>query len=611
MPVAEQGWIGVRSSVPIFQEVMDEEAGPGNVNPAQGTTSAPIAKTNVDFDRPSTLVGQTLDGRFLIEKNLTESGADAGGIGIVYLARDTKLMGRQVVVKILQEAALEHADIVRKFKHEKEALIRIDHPGIVRILDSGTLTDGNPFMVMDFIEGHSLRKLLQNYKQLPLAVVAHLVECVTDALAAAHSGKILHRDIKPENIMLTPQEDGFDRVRLIDFGIARVGESELAPVTEVGRAIGTVLYIAPEQLIGSLNLTPAVDIYATAIVAYEMITGELPFKPKSTAEMYKLERDGVAVRPSELRPDLPRMAESILMSALEFDPEKRPQNARTFGRYLATELRREAADTTDEYFASIRTDFYISPTEVFSADDANNLSTVTRAGEPAAPKRSSGWAKFVIPAIAVLILFTGVLGYVAWSSLSPSGRADKTGTDRAGTTSGGRTLSYSLMVQKMRDGKPFEEPFRSSGQEIFETGYKFTMSFQADADGYMYVYNEGLDTQGNTEYYLLFPTPSVNGGSARVSAGQPIETAQNTFSGGKGTEVMWLIWTAEKQDVLEAVARSASLPGGAIRDRDALRDLLEAHRGEPRDVRKDSANQRTVVKATGGMILHRFELEHR
>src|SRR5580765_996100 len=245
-----------------------------------------LETTTVDFQQPGTLVGQRLDGRFFIEKNLTDDGGDVGGIGVVYLAKDTKLMGKDVVVKILQEKALEHKDIVRKFLHEKEALIRLDHPGIVRILDSGTLTGGNPFMVMEYIEGYSLRKPMRASKQLPLYVVANVIESATDALSAAHAKDILHRDIKPENIMLTPQEDGPDRVRLIDFGIARVGDSQLAPETEVPRAIGTILYIAPEQLMGRHDLTATADIYASAIVAYEMVTGQLPFKPKTHTDMY-------------------------------------------------------------------------------------------------------------------------------------------------------------------------------------------------------------------------------------------------------------------------------------------------------------------------------------
>ncbi len=189
------------------------EIGYSRENPA----NPPQEAKTVNSEKSQTLVGQMLDGRFLIEKDLTEGGADAGGIGLIYLAQDMKLMGKKMVVKILQKALLQNEDIARKFQHEKEALIRLDHPNIVRILDSGTLSDGNPFMVMDYIQGYSLRRVLSQKKELSFLFCAHIIETVTSALGAAHAEKILHRDIKPENIMLTPQQEGAERVRVIDF----------------------------------------------------------------------------------------------------------------------------------------------------------------------------------------------------------------------------------------------------------------------------------------------------------------------------------------------------------------------------------------------------------
>ncbi len=583
-------------------------------------------RAQVNFDKPDSLVGQSLEGRFLIEKNLTDGGADSGGIGVVYLAQDTKLMGKEVVVKILNEAALKHPDIVRKFQHEKEALIRLDHPGIVRIVDSGTLEDGNPFMVMDFIQGHSLRKAIQMAGRLPIDTAAHIIECITDALSAAHSENILHRDIKPENIMLTPLDEGQYRVRIIDFGIARVGESKLAPATEISRAIGSVLYIAPEQLIGDLDISPAADIFATGIVAYEMLTGELPFKPKAIAQMYQLEREGVKTLPSELRPEIPRKAESILMTALEFDPAKRPQNARAFGRYLAHELRVENSDSTDRFFASVRTEFARNPTLPMKAIDGQEFETVQRikpAVPPAEPQPSGGmpaWLKwgaaavFVFAAVAIpTILF-------AWSIINNSSAADppagnlNTANTKPVPAADEREVSYHLTVQKMRDGKPFEAPFRSSGQEIFESGYKFTMVFQSDADGYIYLFNEGKNADGKIQYSLLFPTANVNDRTAAVSAGEPIETAANQFTGGRGTEIMWMIWTETKRDDLDAAVRSAFESRGAVKDaaaRTGLEGFIETFRSESRDAIKDTANQRTLVKGSGDVVIHRFELEHR
>ncbi len=594
---------------------MHNTEGSGSGQSAEREPVPPSERTTVDFDQPDSLVGRCLDGRFLIVKNLTDSGADAGGIGVVYLATDIKLMGKEVVVKILQESALKYADIVRKFQHEKEALIRLDHPGIVRILDSGVLTDGNPFMVMDFIKGYSLRKAIKSYGQIPLDLAAHFVESITDAVGAAHSEKILHRDIKPENIMLTPQDEGFDRVRLIDFGIARVDDSKLAPKTEVGRPIGTIMYIAPEQLIGSLELTPAADIYATAIVIYEMLTGELPFKPKTIAEMYQLEREGVRTPPSELRPDMPRVAESILLSALEFDAGKRPQNARSFGRYLAAELRLDPAKATDGFYASVRTEYSKAVTEVIPPTDLNNVVTLTAIQPVIAPKESRRWVKLAAPLAIIIGLLSLAAGYMAWNAAKPKIGDMPPVANTAPTPDLGsiRQFSFFLMVKKIRPDGKYEAPSKFTGEGSFVSGDKYTMNFQSETDGYFYIFNEGKDLNGRTQYQILYPTDKNM--DAHISPGEPAQTLENTFGGSSGTEITWLIWTKSKRDEMNAVLKSVNKrnegviekPGSSI-----LANFLAGNKDDPRlSLARDDNYHLLMLKSYGDIMVHRLPLEHK
>ncbi len=592
---------------------MDKADGSGNRGSGADRPISLPETTTIDFEQPDALVGQRLDGRFLIEKNLKDSGADVGGIGVVYLARDTNLMGKEVVVKILNESALKHSDIVRKFLHEKEALIRLDHPGIVRILDSGKLMDGNPFLVMEFIKGHSLRKALEMSGRLPLDVTASIIEAVTDALSAAHSENILHRDIKPENIMLTPIEEGQYRVRLIDFGIARVGDSKLAPETEISRAIGSVLYIAPEQLIGALDITPAADVFSTAIVAYEMLTGERPFKPKAIAEMYQMEKDGVRTPPGDLRPDMPRAAERILMSALEFEADKRPQNARAFGRYFAHELRIDGHET-DRFYASVQTEFSKMPTEIISMLTAGEAPTLDAAEGRADGKGTRRNLKLIITTLIGLVLVASTAGYFAWNSFaSRSSNEPASANVVTADRTTGHEFSYYLMVQKMRNKKPFEAPYQSSGQETVETGYRFTLYFQTDADGYLYVFNEGKDDQGNM-FRINYPVPSRNNGSSTVRAGQATETSGITFDGARGTEGFWIIWSKARRDDLENVASAAFITGGIVDNayKPLLKNYLDRYEElKPEPPTKDTPNQRMMIQAHGDLIVHRFELEHR
>jgi serine/threonine protein kinase len=555
-------------------------------------------------------VGQVLEGRFFIEKNLKESGGDIGGIGVVYLARDTKLMGKDVVVKILNETALQHPDIIRKFEHEKEALVRLDHPGIVRILDSGKLADGNPFMVMDHIKGHSLRKAIQMSGRLPIGTVARIVEEVTDALTAAHKEKILHRDIKPENIMLTPIDDGMYRVRIIDFGIARVEESKLAPVTEISRAIGSVHYIAPEQLIGKLDLTPAADIYSFAIVIYEMLTGELPFKPRTFAEMYQLESEGVKVRPSAILPNMPREAERILMQALEFDRDKRPQIAKPFGRLLAHELIIDENDT-DRFYASIKTEFYSSPTTAMPVPDLAEIQTVKRAKVSDAPSPPRPSVLKWLALAAVILGSVAVGGFMLVRNLSEV-RSTAMPPVPVTETVPERSIAYYLMIQKMRDGKPFQEPFRSTGRSSVERGYKVGINFVPQSGGNFYIFNFGTDEKGKNQFNILFPTPQRNGGRSRIEPGQLIETASNTVEGKSGTESIWMIWTANTNPDLEAAVAAAFQNGGVVPDMSAqtLQVFLDKARQSSPTASEDSENQQTIVTGRGDELVYKFKIEH-
>jgi serine/threonine protein kinase len=445
--------------------------------------------------------------------------------------------------------------------------------------------------------------------RLPIGTVARIVEEVTDALTAAHKEKILHRDIKPENIMLTPIDEGMYRVRIIDFGIARVEESRLAPVTEISRAIGSVHYIAPEQLIGKLDLTPAADIYSFAIVIYEMLTGELPFKPRTFAEMYQLESEGVKVRPSAILPSMPREAERILMQALEFDREKRPQIAKPFGRLLAHELMIDENDT-DRFYASIKTEFYSSPTTAMPVPDLAEIQTVKRAkvSDAASPPRPS-----VLKWLALAVVLLGAVsvgGYLLVQNLNDVPSAPMPAVTARETAE--RSIAYYLMIQKMRDGKPFQEPFRSSGRASVERGYKFGINFVPQSSGNFYIFNFGADEKGINQFNILFPTPQRNGGRSRIEAGQLIETASNTVEGKSGAEWIWMIWTANTNPDLEAAVTAAFQNGGVVpaTSAQALQVFLDKPRQASPTAAEDTQNQQTIVTGRGDELVYKFKIEH-
>jgi len=294
------------------------------------------------------LVGTTLDARYVIERRLGH-----GGFGVVYLASDSKTAFRKVVVKIVRAEEVEDEWSKHKFKQEVEALSRLDHPGIVGLFDCGETTDGRPYIVMQYIDGESLRSLM-SAEGMPIARVANIVRQIGNALTAAHEAGILHRDLKPENIMVKIANEE-ERARVIDFGIAKVKNSIVNRTTAKGTALGTLIYMSPEQVNGQ-PLTPQSDIYALGVVAYEMLTGRRPTNPESALHLLQLQQSGIRVKPSDLRPGLPPGVDEVVLKSLSFEPQHRYKTAREFGDKLAallaagpTELDERTAETSGSH----------------------------------------------------------------------------------------------------------------------------------------------------------------------------------------------------------------------------------------------------------------------
>ena len=291
-------------------------------------THRPELAPTLDRDE---LLGQTLDGRYLIEQKLGR-----GGFGAVYLASDTKAVSRKVVVKImrLEEATNEWSR--KRFKQEVEALSRIDHPSVVGLFDCGETTSGRPYIVMQYIDGRSLRFFLLP-EGMPFLRVARIIRQIGDALTAAHEAGILHRDLKPENIMVKINNDDEEQVKVIDFGVAKVKNSIINLSTGKGIAVGTIAYMSPEQLTDE-PLTPQSDIYALGVIAYEMLTGRRPTNPESAFDLLDMQRAGVRVKPIDLRPALTEAANNVVLKALSFEPKDRYERACEFGDLLAEAL---------------------------------------------------------------------------------------------------------------------------------------------------------------------------------------------------------------------------------------------------------------------------------
>ena len=265
------------------------------------------------------LVRRTIKERYVIEREL-----GGGGMGQLYLASDKNAHGKKVVIKFLLRELMDDSYALQKFKDESIALSLITHPNVVDVFDTGEMPDGRPFFVMQYVDGESLDQRIPK-EGMRLEHAASILKQIGAALEHVHGKGVFHRDLKPTNIML---RRGTDSVVLVDFGIAKVINGGEGEKTATGVSAGTPNYMSPEQL-NADEITAASDIYSMAVIAYEMVTGRLPFDEQ---------RRGVRLKPVVLRRDLPRKAQSIILRGLSFKPGARYQNAKQFGDELAQAL---------------------------------------------------------------------------------------------------------------------------------------------------------------------------------------------------------------------------------------------------------------------------------
>lgn len=300
-------------------------------NTLRSNTVVP-ARTQQPGPAPDQYLGELVNNRYLVEKELGR-----GGLGVVYLARDKHLLSKPVVLKVLLEESIKNEWARTKFSQEIEALARIDHPGIVGVLDAGEMPDGKPYLAMQFVEGKSLRSIIKEGGIGPERV-KNLVQQMAKALTAVHEKGIYHRDLKPENIMLQTMDDGEEQIKIIDFGIARVENSELSVDTSASSMlVGTIAYMSPEQLKGE-PVSAMSDIYTLGVITYELLTGKRPFAAQSAVQLYKLQRDSILTQPSQLVSDLPNTIDLVILKALAYDSKRRYQRARDFSDDLVQAL---------------------------------------------------------------------------------------------------------------------------------------------------------------------------------------------------------------------------------------------------------------------------------
>jgi eukaryotic-like serine/threonine-protein kinase len=265
--------------------------------------------------------GETVAGKYVVERVLGE-----GGMGVVVLAMHTQLE-QKVAIKFLKAEALQSTEAVARFVREARAAARIQSEHVVRVFDVATLETGEPYLVMEYLEGRDLDSEIRARGPLPVDEVVTFILEACEALAQAHKAGIIHRDLKPANLFLALQPDETTTVKILDFGISKLtpkpGGADAISMTRTSAVMGSPLYMAPEQMRSTRAVDVRADIWSLGIVLYEALTGEPPFVAESLTEVCAMILTESPPAISLRRPDVPPQLEAVVAKCLEKMPAGR------------------------------------------------------------------------------------------------------------------------------------------------------------------------------------------------------------------------------------------------------------------------------------------------
>ena len=335
-----------------------------------------------------------------------------GGMAEVRRARDLRL-GRDVAVKQLRVDLATDSTFQARFRREAQSAAGLNHPNIVAVYDTGEEPDpttgvGVPFIVMELVDGHTLREILRTGRQIQPEKALEFAQGVLDALSYSHKAGIIHRDIKPANVMLTPS----GQIKVMDFGIARAVADTSATMTQTAAVIGTAQYLSPEQARGE-TVDSRSDIYSAGCLLYELLVGRPPFQGDSPVSVAYQHVREAPVPPSQLDPMISPGMDAIVLKALAKDPADRYQTAAAMradiGRLLAGRdvIARPPRPTAALPGASDPTVLVASPTSVLSSDTGTQTGAATRALEPV-PRRNRTPLWISLGTIAAILAGIGI-----------------------------------------------------------------------------------------------------------------------------------------------------------------------------------------------------------
>ena len=312
-----------------------------------------------------------LGGRYRLEAKL-----GSGGMGIVYRATD-QTMHRAVAVKLIRgvDGVALDEEVAGRFLREAKNTARVQHENIIEVYDLGRSDQGDMFFVMELLEGESLSTKLRREGKIPPAVTVHIARQMCAALHVAHSAGIIHRDLKPANVMLVHRGNDPSYVKVLDFGVAKsYTPDQQTQLTHTGMLVGTVEYMAPEQIMGR-KVDGRTDLYSLGVVMYRMLTGKPPFRDGGVPALIHAHLNVFPKPMTELNADIPGALDRVILRCLAKQPEQRYESMEELSRALAAATEAPPAVVNLEYEGD----------DIYDEGDSTQVARPTRSDRPPPP----------------------------------------------------------------------------------------------------------------------------------------------------------------------------------------------------------------------------------
>jgi serine/threonine protein kinase len=510
----------------------------------------------------------------------------AGGMGEVYLARDSRL-DRTVALKVLSADVSSDKRRMQRFRQEAKVASSLNQPNILTIFEFGE-NGGLTYLATEHIDGMTLRDYLRG-NRLKLPEILDIAIQILAALDAAHEARIVHRDIKPENVMIRRRDHV---VKVLDFGLAKVTEkratlatdhdSDLEAATEMktapGTLMGTINYMSPEQA-QSRAIDERTDIWSTGVLLYEMLAGAMPFSGPTVSHtlVQIIDKEPPPLTKSALGPVSPEL-QRIVRKAMAKSVDDRYQTAKDMLIDLRN-LRRQLEGVVE---------------------------TTDRASGGSQKKRV-----LLFALVAMALVTAAVFAVNIW-------RASQTRTSAvpaasAPAASSPRTLTYWITVRQFREGK-YKEPYTVAGEINFEAKDQIRLNVSSPQTGHLYVFSDGPRVGfAVPQFVILFPSQTANKGSSQLAADQRVQLPEKTwwqFDTQQGVERVWLIFADDIVTALEdAKGFATEETRGLITDttvNKAIQTLLTNH-AKPEAEKGDTL---TTLKSTDKILVYPIRLEH-